>query len=1242
MSEWLMDYLPPPPSYIKLNNYLDELTGRQIQDKTFWTTLECQYMSPEFFTIIGQIPKWSNFKNRRKIDEDVLKIEDDLGTINDGQWGLTKPNQEAFYKALGKFQKKQFMDYDEDALKFAFECMVAHFGPHLKDCDIESNEVSKKRLDMSTSNGAALAMVYKTKADLIDTDFFQSLLDKGWDRLLDDTFYFFTGTALKEEIRNKEKINLNKIRLFNPSSVEFTVLLNRLCGQFNDKFTEANLKTSSAVGISPFHGGWDRVYRYLLSTGKHNDCDKMEADATDWDSSLGFRIPMLIYKFRFMMLKPELQTEENYIRMMNAAKNVFFSVMILFDGTVVGKYGGNPSGSANTVVDNTLILYFMFAYIYYLLIPDKRSYYYFSKYVTLLLYGDDNLSKVHIKIQDRFTPVNISKEFSKVGMTMNFESEKFVNMDEISFLQADFKHFINGTCIYHVEPFKGVESMRWNEKAGDPINKLQRAIGLYIVSWSDLEARMYYNNIIKSLIRKYEPVCGRDQEWINVKHSYKNDFDMMKLYTGFEYKVCKKDQKANQTLLIPNQTFEENGITYYIHSNGDVSTLSEDAEYSACDDERYIFRKHSKRERPKGPIKKKKRTKKKMYKYRMQHESDDRNSHVCSRCCSVFCICGFDDFEKFRQVLDEPIILNKQSMQPYVALPQRPPRVRRRMITPDAKERNNLAKVVAKAPNKVVAEAREVQSITDHNKAKKKKRKRTTRTVRLNRAISNSVKIQSNNLQKFGGARNNYNRVSNSSAIARGVGARQLAMAVAMPSKFPPFQWPDAYAAETCPFKSRNTFDLPLLTGSYGPDFAAGSQKLFMTPSFVNPLMILDETTPVEELSYGIYLTRQAPYLGLRLPNNDLDDDDDLMGMMTLSPEPKNILGLLTRKDTDPAVSTLPFRNFDTEGNTFFGYSFNLTSGSCVLLIETDYLGATITGGLQLQLITESAPPVTIPFDLLQGVSTVALSGAQLADYNGNNMVGFRISLTTVEDNTDDCIVLSIRFEIGLQPEKTHLLWKPIQFKGFESAVEIYNKYRVCAQSILSTFTGPTINNGGQIAALCTNGKPFLYTGTERNSLLWRYEGISSAPGNYNGPINTGAYSWFKPDDSGVMNFRPLNKAVDKIFTYPHVIVSYQFAVGSSGLSTGIIRCENFTNYECTTDVTYVPRLPSPVDTGTIKAYMKSIIENRDIPTSMPNDWHEVILKQLGNVRDLVTKGAPMVGEIASGLKPLISLLGFL
>jgi hypothetical protein len=114
--------------------------------------------------------------------------------------------------------------------------------------------------------------------------------------------------------------------------------------------------------------------------------------------------------------------------------------MILCDGSIVEKHQGNPSGSANTVVDNTLGLYWLLAYCFYLAWeehvcalrasgssvadvedPDVL----FHSCVEAILYGDDNTMSVSDRIVGWFNARVCAAIAARIGFRITAGNDQW-------------------------------------------------------------------------------------------------------------------------------------------------------------------------------------------------------------------------------------------------------------------------------------------------------------------------------------------------------------------------------------------------------------------------------------------------------------------------------------------------------------------------------------------------------------------------------------------------------------------------------------------------------------------------------------------------------------------------------------------------------------------------------------------------------------------------------------------------
>jgi len=228
-------------------------------------------------------------------------------------------------------------------------------------------------------------------------------------------------STLKSERRPVEKLQCDpqKLRVFTASPFEHSILLNRFCLDMNEKFYQgAGKHTWSFVGTSPFFLGFHDLYNRL---NKHpNAC---ELDESAYDSSLFRYLLRGCFDWRWSCLSSEFKTPENYNRFYVLYRDIIDSWIVCGEGEVVVKHRGNPSGSANTIVDNTFCLFWLFAYAFIRLSsgrlrPDGREYGYdsFMANCEAALNGDDNTFTCSDEIAYFFTPEKIAEQWSALGV----------------------------------------------------------------------------------------------------------------------------------------------------------------------------------------------------------------------------------------------------------------------------------------------------------------------------------------------------------------------------------------------------------------------------------------------------------------------------------------------------------------------------------------------------------------------------------------------------------------------------------------------------------------------------------------------------------------------------------------------------------------------------------------------------------------------------------------------------------
>lgn len=508
---------PPPPAALLEEDR--EWWGKYPEDLTQGfsasarpSDLHQRTLPAQYFPVLGRVPKKFNSKNRRHLDMSVAQFENDTTQVVDrSKWGLTVPNVDAAFMSLSRYAKSVPVLDDKRtiAINMAFDWMTRHFGPHMQNSRVQTLDEVVPKLDMSTSPGFPWTRKYAKKVDLLEQrPDFLGWVAVDWDRLLDPNYVAIFGCSLKEEVRPQEKLDLNKQRTFTAGPIEMTLHGNRLFQDMNQKFYDSHLQTASVVGFSTQHLGWDTLYRKLASHPKG-----YATDGKEYDSSLRRYLMWGCAKFRWEMLRSEDQTEEVKIRIQNYYANLINTIIITSEGIFVRKTTGNPSGSVNTISDNTLILYVLLAFAWIMLAPANMcNYKSFDENVSLALCGDDNTWTVSERANVFYNATTVIDVWKTIGITGTSDTMEPRAAEELDFLSAHTV-FYKGFAIPLYEREKLLTSLLYSREPGNPSLTLTRASAFLRVGWADAELRKYLKEIISWLVLKYGPVLCNTPEW---------------------------------------------------------------------------------------------------------------------------------------------------------------------------------------------------------------------------------------------------------------------------------------------------------------------------------------------------------------------------------------------------------------------------------------------------------------------------------------------------------------------------------------------------------------------------------------------------------------------------------------------------------------------------------------------------------------------------------------------------------
>lgn len=347
-----------------------------------------------------------------------------------------QPTLHAGYTSFFKYNKQQ-PEYDASLWDATLEWAKRHFSVAMRGSSVLSQDDVIQELDFSSSCGFPWSRKYFTKRDFLDSPDAVAIQDY-WDTMLEAIPPIWT-CAQKRELREVAKVEAKKHRTFTASPIEFTIATNRLCLDMNNKLYSNGLLTWSFVGNSKFYRGWNSLYHYLSNEGV-NENNAYELDESEYDSSIFCNALWDMVDLRFSMLKRCEQTPDNYKRFEKLYEAIINSYVVLEDGHIVRKFTGNPSGSANTIVDNTIILYRLFVYAWFKFCDThdiNTDYSHFHSNVRAALNGDDNTYTTTPEFVS-FNPAFIQSIWATIGVTAKSPSLEPRHLSSVSFLSNEF------------------------------------------------------------------------------------------------------------------------------------------------------------------------------------------------------------------------------------------------------------------------------------------------------------------------------------------------------------------------------------------------------------------------------------------------------------------------------------------------------------------------------------------------------------------------------------------------------------------------------------------------------------------------------------------------------------------------------------------------------------------------------------------------------------------------------------
>lgn len=484
---------------------------------------------------MGQVLRYTPMKDTARRDQYFHEFVQSRAINYTEKYRMAMPNREAMTISISKYNRPQPTELNDKAWDIAVDWAEKHFRPHIGSTFVVDHDRARRDLDRTTSPGYPWSRFWSNKGQFLDSEEAPKVEKIFWDSLTTDKpLKAFWTASLKRELRPVEKLVENKIRTFTASPTELSVATTRMCLDFNEKFYESNNKTWSFVGCSKFYQGFDRLYRRL---NKHPNA--FELDESSFDASLFRRAMYSARDLRWRMLHDIEKTPENKKRLWEIYEQIVNSIIVLDNGEVFQKNTGNPSGSANTIVDNTLILFMLFAYAFIMLAleyaPEFATFECFMELVEAALNGDDNTFTVSNKIISWFNAENVARIWKLLGVETKSPDFKPRKLSECEFLSHSFKK-LHGMWLPMPERDKALCSLMWGSEVDDVRFTLLRAYALRIETWPDEQARSDIMLFITYLRKEFRfdlhgTIPDTDLTMLRIESVFKTDEELRRLYT---------------------------------------------------------------------------------------------------------------------------------------------------------------------------------------------------------------------------------------------------------------------------------------------------------------------------------------------------------------------------------------------------------------------------------------------------------------------------------------------------------------------------------------------------------------------------------------------------------------------------------------------------------------------------------------------------------------------------------------
>lgn len=241
--------------------------------------------------------------------------------------------------------------------------------------------------------------------------------------------------SLKDE---PTKIGKKKVRVFAGSNIYFVMLVRKYFLTLSALMQENKEVFECAVGLNVESPEWTKMMKHVYKHGEHR---VVAGDYKSFDGRMSPRFMLASFKILINLAELSGNYDADDLTIMRGIATEICSPTYDYFGTLVQFYGSNPSGHPLTVVTNSLVNSLYMRYVYYRIAQEEKWWRVplFSKVVSLLTYGDDNIMSVKPGY-DAYNHTNIARVLAECDITYTMadkeaESVPFIHGSEAGFLK---------------------------------------------------------------------------------------------------------------------------------------------------------------------------------------------------------------------------------------------------------------------------------------------------------------------------------------------------------------------------------------------------------------------------------------------------------------------------------------------------------------------------------------------------------------------------------------------------------------------------------------------------------------------------------------------------------------------------------------------------------------------------------------------------------------------------------------